>query len=119
MWIWAAMFDLKAHVLHGKAFHALRGPVLIPIVAAVVVITAASFFLNAVFAYAITDPGGPRTRPARIQGRDTPAPLLLRSFSLLRRPRLLGDRRTPALRSNSYHRGCGHRLPRTHGNARP
>ena len=26
MWIWLAMFDLKAHVLHGKSFHVLRGP---------------------------------------------------------------------------------------------
>ena len=23
MWIWAAMIDLKAHVLHGKSFHVL------------------------------------------------------------------------------------------------
>ena len=27
MWIWAAMVDLKAHVLHGKSLHELRGPV--------------------------------------------------------------------------------------------
>ena len=44
------MADLKAHVLHGKSFHALRGPVLVPINLAIVAITAASFFLNAVFA---------------------------------------------------------------------
>ena len=25
MWIWAAMYDLKAHVLHGKGFHELTG----------------------------------------------------------------------------------------------
>ena len=30
MWIWAAMIDLKAHVLHGKSFHVLTGPVVIP-----------------------------------------------------------------------------------------
>ena len=28
MWIWAAMLDLKAHALHGKEFHLLRGPLL-------------------------------------------------------------------------------------------
>ena len=28
MWIWAAMLDLKAHALHGKEFHILRGPLL-------------------------------------------------------------------------------------------
>src|SRR5262249_59799581 len=31
MWIWLALYDLKAHVLHGKSFNVLRGPVLIPI----------------------------------------------------------------------------------------
>src|ERR1700678_1303931 len=28
MWIWAALLDLKAHALHGKEFHLLRGPLL-------------------------------------------------------------------------------------------
>ncbi len=32
MWIWLAMLDLKTHVLHGKSFNVLRGPVLIPII---------------------------------------------------------------------------------------
>ena len=54
MWIWAAMLDLKAHVLHGKSFHVLTGPtIVIPIVIAIAAITAASFYLNAVFAFAI------------------------------------------------------------------
>ena len=53
VWIWLAMLDLKAHVLHGKSFHVLRGPVLIPLVIAIVAITAGAYFLNAVFAFAI------------------------------------------------------------------
>ena len=57
MWIWLAMFDLKAHVLHGKSFNVLRGPVLIPIALVIVAITVASFFLNAVFAFAISRTG--------------------------------------------------------------
>jgi hypothetical protein len=69
MWIWAAMIDLKAHVLHGKSFHVLTGPVVIPIVLAVAAVTAASFFLNAVFAFAITGAGGPLIRPAFTQAR--------------------------------------------------
>ena len=69
MWIWAAMFDLKAHVLHGKSFHVLTGPVVIPIVLAVAAITAASFFLNAVFAFAIASEGPPAIRPAFAQAR--------------------------------------------------
>ena len=69
MWIWAAMIDLKAHVLHGKSFHVLHGPVLIPIVLGIAAITAASFFLNAVFAFAIAAPGPPKIRPAFSQAR--------------------------------------------------
>jgi hypothetical protein len=65
MWIWAAMYDLKAHVLRGKSFHELTGPaVVIPLVAGVAIVTAASFYLNAVFAFAIVQPGRPQIRPA-------------------------------------------------------
>jgi uncharacterized membrane protein len=70
MWIWAAMFDLKAHVLHGKSFHVLTGTaVVIPFVIVIAAVTAASFYLNAVFAFAITQPGRPQIRPAFIQAR--------------------------------------------------
>jgi hypothetical protein len=69
MWIWLAMYDLKAHALHGKTFHVLRGPILIPIVLAITAITAASFFLNAVFGFAIVQSGTPKVRPAFAQAR--------------------------------------------------
>ena len=70
MWIWAAMVDLKAHLLHGKAFHVLTGPaVVIPLVIGVAIVTAASFYLNAVFAFAIVQPGRPQIRPAFTQAR--------------------------------------------------
>ena len=69
MWIWAAMVDLKAHVLHGKSLHVLTGPVVIPLVLAVAAVTAASFFLNAVFAFAIVGAGPPVIRPAFTQAR--------------------------------------------------
>ena len=69
MWIWVAMYDLKAHVLHGKTFHVLRGPVLVPIVLAIAAITAASFFLNAVFGFAIVQRGTPKVRPAVAEAR--------------------------------------------------
>ena len=69
MWIWLAMSDLKAHLLHGKSFTVLRGPILIPIGLAIVAITVAVFFLNAVFAFAITQPGTPRSgRPSPTHG---------------------------------------------------
>jgi hypothetical protein len=64
MWIWLAMFDLKAHVLHGKSLNVIRGPVLIPIVLIITAITVACFFLNAVFAFAISQPRPPKVRLA-------------------------------------------------------
>jgi hypothetical protein len=69
LWIWAAMLDLKAHVLHGQSVRVLTGPIVIPVVLAVAAITAASFFLNAVFAFAITQPGPPLIRPAFTRAR--------------------------------------------------
>jgi hypothetical protein len=64
MWIWLAMLDIKLHVLHGKQFHVIRGPVLIPCIIGVTALTAASFYLNGVFAFAISVPGRPEIRPA-------------------------------------------------------
>ncbi len=70
MWIWAAMYDLKAHVLRGKTFHTLTGPaVLIPVVLGIAAITAAAYYLNAVFAFAIIQPGRPQIRPAFSRAR--------------------------------------------------
>jgi hypothetical protein len=72
MWIWAAMYDLKLHLSpwRDKAFHVLTGPaVVIPIVLGIAAITAAAFYLNAVFAYAIIQPGRPRIRPAFTRAR--------------------------------------------------
>jgi len=76
MWIWLAMYDLKAHVLYGKTYHAVSGPARIPIVLAITVITAASFFLNAVFAFAIAQPGPPLIRPAFREARSHLAVIL-------------------------------------------
>jgi hypothetical protein len=69
MWIWLAMFDLKAHLLHGKSFHVLRGPILIPVIVVIAAVTAASFFLNAVFALAIARPGAPDIKRAFVGAR--------------------------------------------------
>ena len=76
MWIWLATFDLKLHVLHGKTFNVLKGPILIPIWMAIIAITAACFFLNAVFAFAIEGPRPPRIRPAFAQARRHLTPIL-------------------------------------------
>lgn len=68
-WIWLATFDLKLHLLHGRQLNVLRGPILIPLVIAVAAITAACFFLNAVFAFAIADSKPHAVRPAVRQAR--------------------------------------------------
>ena len=69
MWIWFAMFDLKAHLLHGKSFRSWTVPLLVALVVLVAAITAASFYLNAVFAFAITRPGPPQIRPGLSDAR--------------------------------------------------
>ena len=77
MWIWLATFDLKVHVLHGKTLNVLRGPILIPIVLAIIAVTAASYFLNAVFAFAVSRAGPPEIGPAATEARSHLAPVLL------------------------------------------
>jgi hypothetical protein len=77
VWIWLALFDLKARVLHGKSFPVLRGAVLVPIALAIIAITVASFFLNAVFAFAILRPGRPAIRPAFAAARLRLTPILV------------------------------------------
>jgi hypothetical protein len=71
MWIWAAMLDLKAHVLHGKGFHEWKRPLVeVAVIGVVALITAGAFYLNAVFAFAISEQGPPQIRPAFIQARN-------------------------------------------------
>jgi hypothetical protein len=69
MWIWAATYDLKAKVLRGQPFHDIRGPVVLVLFAAVVLITIAAFYLNAAFAFAISQPGPPDLRAGFGQAR--------------------------------------------------
>jgi len=69
MWIWAVTLDLKAHVLHGKQYHNIRGPIVLVLCALVVLITIAVFYLNAAFAFAISQPGAPDLRAGFTQAR--------------------------------------------------
>jgi uncharacterized membrane protein len=69
MWIWLAMLDLKAHALHGRSFHIFRGPIVIPLVLVIAAITAGCYFLNAVFAFSIANPGQPEIRPGLEQAK--------------------------------------------------
>jgi uncharacterized membrane protein len=69
MWIWLALLDLKAHTFRGKEFHTWHGGVELLLVLGITVVTAACFYLNAVFAFAISHPGRPRIRPAFARAR--------------------------------------------------
>jgi hypothetical protein len=69
MWIWAAMYDLRGHVLHDRTVQALTGPAVIPLIVAIVLVTAACFWLNAVFGFAISQAGRPEVRPAMREAR--------------------------------------------------
>jgi len=69
MWIWVAMLDLKVHVFKGKEFHTKEGWVAALFVAAITLVTAASFYLNAVFAFAISERDNPEIRPAFARAR--------------------------------------------------
>lgn len=77
LWIWLAMFDLKIHVLHGRSFHTLEGPILIPIAIAIIAITIVAVFFNATFAYSIVGPQPPRIRVAAASARARMHPILV------------------------------------------
>jgi hypothetical protein len=64
MWIWAALLDLKEHVFRGKEFRDWHGPVVLALIALMVLVSVGSFFLNAVFAFAISEKGRPQIHPA-------------------------------------------------------
>ena len=114
IWIWVAMADLRVHVLQGNSFNVLRGPVLIPIILAIVAITAASFFLNAVFAFAITRPGRPEIRPAVAQARRHLTAILVVGRGGRPAARAVDDGRN-ALGSPLVHALAGHRHRRDDG----
>lgn len=76
VWIWLAMYELRAHVLHGREFRDLEGPLVVLLILLIAAITIGVFFLNAAFAFAITQPGRPRVRLAFDEARERPGPIL-------------------------------------------
>jgi hypothetical protein len=67
--IWAVTLDLKAHVLHGKEFNVIRGPVVVVLFVLAVLVTIGAFFLNAAFAFTISQPGSPDLKAGFRQAR--------------------------------------------------
>lgn len=76
IWIELSMLDLKAHVLGGSSLPRLRGPFLLPIALAIVLVTAGCFFLNSVFAFAIARSPRPAIRPAFAAARLRMSPII-------------------------------------------
>src|ERR1700751_2963512 len=67
--IWAVTLDLKAHVLHGKEFNVIRGPIVLVLFMLAVLVTIGAFFLNAAFAFTISQPGAPHLKAGFRQAR--------------------------------------------------
>jgi hypothetical protein len=76
VWIELSMLDLKAHVLGRSSLPTMRGPYLIPIALAIVLVTAGCFFLNSVFAFAIARSPRPTIRPAFAAARRHMSPII-------------------------------------------
>ncbi len=64
MWTWAAMLDLKAHLFRGATFREWQGAPALAMMVGIVVVTVGSYYLNAVFAFALVSPKGSAIRPA-------------------------------------------------------
>ena len=69
MWIWAAMLDLKLHLVKGREFKLWYGSTAILVILGIAAISVASFYLNAVFAFAISRPGKPAIGPGFVLAR--------------------------------------------------
>jgi hypothetical protein len=69
MWIWVAMLDLKVHVLKGREFRLWQGPLALVVILVVALVSVAAFYLNSVFAFALTGSGRPDLRSAFVRAR--------------------------------------------------
>jgi hypothetical protein len=62
MWLWAAMYDLRLHLLDDDSAILLSGAGLLPVGFLIAAVTAACFYLNAVFGFAIAEKPTPSVR---------------------------------------------------------
>ena len=76
MWIWLAMLDLKAHVLHGKTSTPSAAPSSSRWWPPSSLAHRGRYFLNAVFAFAVAQDGAPEIRPAFATARTTSGTVL-------------------------------------------
>jgi hypothetical protein len=64
VWIWAAMLDLKVHVVKGRDLRYWDGSFAYLLVSIIVLLSVGAFYFNTVFAFAVSRPGGPSVRTA-------------------------------------------------------
>jgi hypothetical protein len=76
VWIWLAMYDLRAHLLHDREFRELEAVLVVLSILVIAAITVAVFFFNAVFGFAISQEGTPRVRDAIAEARQRLAPIV-------------------------------------------
>ncbi|HEX6601034.1 MAG TPA: hypothetical protein VF030_00195 [Solirubrobacterales bacterium] len=76
VWIWLAMYDLRAHLLHDREFRDWEGLLLVLLILLVTAVTIVVFFFNAVFGFAISQKGRPRVGEAIAEARDRLAPIV-------------------------------------------
>ena len=82
MWIWAAMLDLKVHVLKSREFKLWQGPLAVIVIALVALISVAAFYLNSVFAFALSASGRPDLRSAFVRARSHLSVVAVFGFSV-------------------------------------
>jgi hypothetical protein len=76
VWIWLAMYDLRAHLLHDREFREWEGVFLVLLILLIAAVTVVVFFFNAVFGFAIAQKGSPRVRTAVDEARQRLAPIV-------------------------------------------
>jgi hypothetical protein len=67
IWIWFTTWNIKVHFLKGRELNIVRGPVALALAVAVILITIAAYWCNAIFAFTVIGPRPPRIRPAVVQ----------------------------------------------------
>jgi len=77
MWVWLAMYDLRARVLRRTPKFHPDASQLVPIAIVIIAITALGFFLNAVFAFSIAGPPPPDISGGFAGARKQARPVLI------------------------------------------
>jgi hypothetical protein len=75
VWVWLAMWDLKAHTLRGAPFRQITFGGMVLVTLATIAVSIAAFWCNTVFAFAI-ETAPPRIRPATREANQHPVAII-------------------------------------------